>query len=129
MVSADLTAVDEEVIACLLSERDQAERAAQARRELFPGVLEIEELADGYGYRFPVDDEWTARVMAVVAAERKCCPFLTFEIVFAPYGRHLWLRFRGSAAIKAFIRDNFPLTPNLGGTATPARAMTPPRRS
>ena len=60
-------------------------------------------------YRFPATDEWTAKVMAVVAAERQCCPFFTFEVVFEPHGRALWLRFRGSEAIKAFVRDNFPL--------------------
>jgi hypothetical protein len=109
---------DREVIACLLSEREQAERAEQARRELFPGVLDIEELADGYGFRFPADETWTARVMAVVAAERRCCPFFRFEIVFEPYGRALWLRFRGSEAIKAFVRDNFPLAP---GTVAASR--------
>jgi hypothetical protein len=98
-----------EVIACLLSEREQAQRAEEAHQNLFPGVLEVEELPDGYGYKFPADEAWTDKVMAVVAAERQCCPFFTFEVVFEPYGRALWLRFRGSEAIKAFVRDNFSL--------------------
>jgi hypothetical protein len=100
---------DDEVIACLLSEREQAQRAEAAHHELFPGLLAVEELADGYGYKFPADDAWVAKVMAVVAAERQCCPFFTFEVVFEPHGRGLWLRFRGSEAIKAFVRENFPL--------------------
>ncbi len=100
---------EEEVIACLLGEREQAQRAEEAHQNLFPGMLAVEELADGYGYKFPADEEWTAKVMAVVAAERQCCPFFTFEVVFEPHGRAIWLRFRGSAAIKAFVRDNFPL--------------------
>jgi len=100
---------DEDVIACLLSEREQAQRAEEAHRELFPGMLAIEELPDGYGYKFPADEERTAKVMAVVAAERQCCPFFTFEVVFEPHERGLWLRFRGSQAIKAFVRDDFPL--------------------
>lgn len=100
---------DQEVIACLLTEREQAERAEHARRDLFPGLQAVEELEDGYGYRFPADNEWVERVMAVVAAERQCCPFFVFEVVFEPHGRALWLRFRGSQAIKAFVRDNFPL--------------------
>ena len=100
---------NQEVIACLLTEREQALRAEAAHQELFPGIVEIEELPDGYGYRFPTTEEWTAKVMAVVAAERQCCPFFTFELVFEPHGRALWLRFRGSAAIKEFVRGNFPL--------------------
>lgn len=100
---------DEHEIACLLSEREQAQRAEVAHHDLFPGVLAVEELPDGYGYRFPATGDWVARVMAVVAAERECCPFFTFEVVFEPYGQALWLRFRGSEAIKDFVRSNFPL--------------------
>ena len=99
----------EELIACQLSEREQARRAEAAHQELIPGLLAVEELPDGYGYKFPADEEWVAKVMAVVAAERRCCPFFTFEVVVEPHGRGLWLRFRGSAAIKAFVRENFPL--------------------
>jgi hypothetical protein len=100
---------DEGTIACLLSEREQAQRAEEAHQNLFPGMMAVEELSDGYGYKFPADDEWTAKVWAVVAAERQCCPFFTFEVIFEPHGRGLWLRFRGSEQIKTFVRENFPL--------------------
>jgi len=101
--------MNQDVIACLLSEREQAQRAEETHQDLFPGVLDVEELLDGYGYRFPADEAWTAKVMAVVSAERQCCPFFTFEVVFEPYGQALWLRFRGSVAIKTFVREHFPL--------------------
>ncbi len=107
----------DEVIACLLSEREQALRAEEAHQNLFPGMLAVEELPDGYGYKFPADEAWTARVMAVVAAERQCCPFFTFEVVFEPHERGLWLRFRGSEAIKAFVQENFPLALSEAGSA------------
>ena len=100
---------NEEVIARLLSEREQAERGDRVARDLFPGARSIEELPDGYAFGFPADDEWTARVLDFVAAERRCCPFFTFEVVFEPHGRALWLRLRGSEAIKAFVRENFPV--------------------
>ncbi len=100
---------DRDAIACLLSEREQAQRAETARQDLLPGVLAVEELSDGYGYRFPADEDGTAKVLAVVAAERRCCPFFTFEVVFEPHERGLWLRFRGSEAIKTFVRENFPI--------------------
>jgi hypothetical protein len=95
----------DETIACLLSEPEMAERGDFLARELFPGVQEVDELADGYAYRFPGDDVWTANVLDFVTAERTCCPFFTFEIVFTPHGESLWLRMRGSEAIKAFVRD------------------------
>lgn len=98
---------DDEVIACPLGEREQAQRAEETRHNLFPGPLAVEELADGYGYKCPADDAWTAKVLAVVTVERQCCPFLTFEVAFEPHGRALWLRFRGAEKIKTSVRENF----------------------
>ncbi len=95
-------------IACLLTEREFAVRSEEIKQTLFAGVEQIDELADGYAYRFPVDDPWPARVLEFISAERRCCPFFTFEVVFTPHGGPLWLHLRGSDEIKAFIRDNFP---------------------
>lgn len=94
-------------IACLLSEREFAVRSEEIKQTLFAGVDQIDELPDGYAYRFPVDDPWPVRVLEFIAAERRCCPFFTFEMVFTPHGGPLWLRLRGSDEVKAFIRDNF----------------------
>src|SRR5262245_29040795 len=108
MNDATTTQADE-IIACLLSEREQAERGDLLAREIFPGAQAVEELPDGIAFRFPGDEAWTAKVLDFVAAERRCCPFFTFELVFEPHGRALWLRLRGSAEIKAFVRDTFPI--------------------
>jgi hypothetical protein len=108
-VNDETTTSTEEVIACLLSEREQAERGDRVARDLFPGALATEELPDGYAFRFPADDEWTAKVLDFVAAERRCCPFFTFELVFEPHARGLWLRLRGSEPIRTFVRENFPI--------------------
>ncbi|MEA2526806.1 MAG: hypothetical protein QOF73_4033 [Thermomicrobiales bacterium] len=87
---------------------DDAEMAARGEvlaRELFPGVEAVEELANGYAYRFPGDESRATNVLDFVAAERRCCPFFTFELIFLPHGGPIWLRLRGSEAIKAFVRD------------------------
>ncbi len=46
-----------------------------------------------------------------VAVERRCRPFFTFEVVFEPHDEPLWLRLRGSSAIKAFLAAD----PDAGG--------------
>jgi predicted ester cyclase len=46
-----------------------------------------------------------AKVLEFVAAEKQCCPFFTFELAFEPDDGPLWLRLRGSAEIKAFVRS------------------------
>jgi hypothetical protein len=96
-----------ELIACLLSEREQAIRGEEITATLFKHVTATEELPDGYAFRFDDPDAHLADVMAFIAAERRCCPFLTFEAAFTPHAGPLWLRLRGSEAIKAFIADMF----------------------
>jgi hypothetical protein len=117
-VNTDGLTGSDETIACLLSEREMAARGELLARELFPGVEAVEELSDGYAYRFPGDEAWTANVLAFVAAERRCCPFFTFEVVFTPHGGPLWLRLRGSEAIKTFVRDRLHAAHGLSPAAT-----------
>ena len=100
-------AEQDEVIACLLSEREYAIRGEEIAGGLFAAVEEVAELPDGYGYRFSADGSQLEPLLAFIAAERRCCPFLTFEIAFEPYGGPLWLRMRGSPRVKAFIAEAF----------------------
>jgi hypothetical protein len=97
---------DEELIACLLSERDYAIRGDELASGLFAVVEEIVELPDGYAYRF-ADDGHLSALLEFIAAERHCCPFLTFEIAFEPHAGPLWLRMRGSPRVKAFVAEAF----------------------
>jgi hypothetical protein len=94
-------------IACSLSDPELARRAAELERDLFSAVAEIEELPDGYAYRFPADQAWIDKLIQFIAFERECCPFFTFELVFAPNQGPVWLRLRGSEEIKAFVAAQF----------------------
>ena len=99
--------VQDDVIACLLSEREAAIRGAELAGGLFAAVEEVAELSDGFGYRFSSDGSQLEPLLEFIAAERRCCPFLTFELAFEPYGGPLWLRLRGSPPVKAFIAEAF----------------------
>ena len=94
-------------IACLLSEREAAIRGEELARGLFTAVEEVAELPDGYGYRFSSESSQLEPLLEFIAAERRCCPFLTFELAFEPHGGPLWLRLRGSPQVKAFIAEAF----------------------
>src|SRR5918997_530838 len=102
-----VVAEQDEVIACLLSEREYAIRSEELASGIFAAVEDIAELPDGYGYRFSGDGNQLEQLLEFIAAERRCCPFLTFEIVFEPHGGPLWLRMRGSPRVKAFIAEAF----------------------
>ncbi|MGH2535442.1 MAG: hypothetical protein ACRDJW_24540 [Thermomicrobiales bacterium] len=95
-------------IACNLSDPELARWAAELERDLFSAVAEVEELPDGYAYRFPAAPDWIDKLIQFIAFERQCCPFFTFELVFEPNQGPVWLRLRGSDEIKAFVAQLHP---------------------
>jgi hypothetical protein len=109
-----LAQIEDEVIGCLLSERDYAIRSEELAGGLFAAVDEVVELPDGYAYRFSGGDSPLESLLEFIAAERRCCPFLSFEIAFEPHQGPLWLRMRGSPRVKSFIAETFQI-----GTAVP----------
>jgi hypothetical protein len=107
MTGPVMAAQDGEMIACLLSEREYAIRGEELAAGIFAAVEGVAELPDGYGYRFSGDGAQLEPLLAFIEAERRCCPFLTFELAFAPHGGPIWLRLRGSPQVKAFIAEAF----------------------
>lgn len=94
-------------IACSLSERERSERERAIAGDVMSGITETRELPDGYAFRFPGDDPWPERIQAFVLAERRCCPFFTFELTFHPAQGPIWLRLRGPDGTKAFVEETF----------------------
>jgi hypothetical protein len=88
-------------IACNLTGAELAERGDEVST-LFHEAEQVRELEDGYAFRFPGSDDHATRLLAFTLAERRCCPFFTFELTFEP-NEQVWLRLRGSAAIKEFV--------------------------
>ena len=91
-------------IACSLSGHEQVERGEEVS-DLFKGVQQVHELADGYAYRFPGTEEWATRLLQFIMGERSCCLFFTFELGFEPDQGPIWLHVRGPEGVKAFMKD------------------------
>ncbi len=94
------------VLACSLSGEDFVARQ-QVVSPLMASYQQIHELEDGYAFQFPGESEWMQRLVTFVAEERECCPFFTFELRYEPNKGPIWLRLRGSAEIKALLRDQW----------------------
>ena len=95
-------------IACTLPEPDQRTRRDELATEVFSGVEETRELADGYAFRYPGSAAWATDLLEFITFERACCPFFTFELVFEPDQGPIWLRVRGPEGVKQFIREMAP---------------------
>src|SRR5215210_3525735 len=91
-------------IACLLPRQEQAKRRERITNEFFKGAEEIRELRDGFSFRYPGTDEWNSKISEFIMFERKCCPFFTFELLFASNTGLVYLHIRGSKDVKEFIK-------------------------
>lgn len=93
--------------ACTLPDEEFRAREATLLAQFKSAVIATDEIPDGYAFELPGDDEWMALAGELIAAERKCCPFLTFELIAKPNKGPLVLRATGPAGTKDFLRSTF----------------------
>jgi hypothetical protein len=92
------------VLACVPSAIPADERKAhfELARDLFARQAgERVPLPDGYAFRF--DSTAFDDVARFITNERKCCPFLTFEVQLAAGAGPLWLRMTGPAGTREIL--------------------------
>jgi hypothetical protein len=91
-------------IACLLPNHEQAKRREKIANDIFKGAEETREIRDGFSFRYPGTDDWISKISEFIMFERKCCPFFTFELLFASNIGPVHLHIRGSKDVKEFIK-------------------------
>jgi hypothetical protein len=94
-------------VACSLGERELAERGQALGRDLFAHAERVEELPDGFAWRFAGDGDWHAKLIEFAASERRCCSFFRIELAFEPGLGPVWLRLTGPAGAKEFAHVSF----------------------
>lgn len=92
-------------VACTLSDPGEIEARRTSIEDIFASVTEYHELTDGYELVFPGDESHALRLMQFVAAERRCCPFFIFELVFEQACGPIHLTLRGGPGVKDFLGD------------------------
>ena len=85
-------------------DQDQRKRHDILTRTLLAKHVEIEELADGYGLRFPNDRSLFTALSEWATLEQLCCPFLTLTIESQHDQGPIWLRVSGRDGVKDFLR-------------------------
>ena len=88
------------------------DRALALRREmlvtgLFKYMAEIQELEDGYAFKFRRSELLVRRIADYIMFEGQHSPQLTFALVSEPNGSVLWLQVRGSESEKQHIRTDY----------------------
>ena len=83
-------------VACTLTAEERRSRP-DVIRPLLGSADEVCELEDGYALRFEATAETAATLLDVALFERRCCAFLSFELIFEPAQGPLWFQIRGSS--------------------------------
>ena len=88
------------------------DRALALRREmlvtsLFKYVAEIQELEDGYAFKFRRSELLFRRIADYILFEGQHSPQLTFALVAEPNGGAVWLQVQGSESEKQHIRTAY----------------------
>jgi len=65
-------------------------------------MREVTELPDGVGLKFSAAD--LRPVATFIDRERRCCPFLRFELALLPGEEVFWLRLTGAEGVKPFLQ-------------------------
>jgi len=91
-------------VACCLTSAEFREREANLLAQFRSAVTGIEELADGYVFCLSGDRKTILLVADVIAAERECCRFLTFELKAYPNTGPAFVRMTGPPGTKEFLK-------------------------
>lgn len=78
---------------------------------LFKYVAEIQEIEDGYAFKFRRSELLVRRIADYIVFEGQHSPQLTFVLVAEPNGGVLWLQVRGSESEKHHIRTAYATLP------------------
>ena len=85
-----------------LEDRKLALAALSGRAQL------VTEVDDGFELIYAAETGLGEALLAVVAFERVCCPFLTFELSFPAGTDAIHFTIRGPDGTKAFLRSDLP---------------------
>jgi len=98
-----------EGIACQMGVFTDAERTEHVTvvKPLFARTAQVQPLPNGAAYRLSAEAETLMLSAAFIAQERRCCPFLHFELSLDAAGV-LWLRLTGPEGTATFLREELP---------------------
>jgi hypothetical protein len=102
-------------LACVPAAIPAAERQAHfaLARELFETrAQERSALPNGYAMSFRPDE--LEAIARFVANERRCCPFMTFELTVGPESDPLWLRMTGPQGTREVLEAELNLKSSCG---------------
>ena len=90
-------------LACTLSGPEMREREQTVLAALRAHVQTVTSRSDGYALELAATDEAIAAATALIQVERRCCPFLRFDLIVAPGETSVQLALTGPPGVREFL--------------------------
>jgi hypothetical protein len=90
-------------VACTLSSSDLRERERTVLAALRAHVRKVDAGPAGYALHLAATDEAIAAAMALIQVERRCCPFLRFDLSVEPGEGPVRLALTGPPGTREFL--------------------------
>lgn len=85
----------------------QREAHIQNTTELIQAVQSVQEIGNGYEFRFPSEAEFISKIAELISNERLCCPFLNFALNVFSNREPVSLSLTGPIGTQEFLRAEF----------------------
>lgn len=102
-----LDTVKKREVSCKLTSPELRKRKEEVITVLRSKILETQELADGYKYKFEATDDMLDQLTAFLKSERACCDFFDFNLALSD--KTVWLSITGPDGAKDFIKTELEM--------------------
>jgi hypothetical protein len=85
----------------------QRESHIQTTLELVQALEAVQEVENGYEFRFPNESELILKIAEFISNERLCCPFLKFSFNVGSENEPVSLSLTGPSGTQEFLRLEF----------------------
>jgi hypothetical protein len=98
--------MEDEALACDLTAIPASEREEHivTAPQLFQTAQEVQELPNGYAFRFLNESGKLIAIAKYIENESLCCAFFNFELEIKPNRGALWLRLTGGEGVKELLK-------------------------
>jgi len=94
-------------IACSLTAPELQARRTEVLQQARAAALEVQEIDQGFVYRFPANESLLADLFTLIQLEHQCCPFIRISLTLEAGHGPIWLELTGPPGTKEFLTSIF----------------------
>ncbi len=89
---------------CRLTKEAFRKRKKVLKSSVFNHLEQIEEIENGFVFKFKEEGDFDKKLMELIVAERACCPFFEIKLHLLPYKKGISMEISGQEGVKEFLK-------------------------